>query len=65
MLLVADREINFCVPFPVQGFQTPEGNDIAFQKMFLARLEGGDYTFRISPTDNTAKNIFWKAIETI
>jgi len=35
---------------------------IAFQKMFLARLEGGDHTFRISPTDNAAKDIFWKAI---
>jgi len=33
--------------------------------MILARIEGGDYTFpffRISPTDNAAKNIFWKAI---
>ncbi len=36
---------------------------IAFQKMFLVRIEGGDYTFRISPTDNTAKNIFLKAID--
>jgi len=32
--------------------------------MFLARLEGGDHTFRISPTDKAAKDIFWKAIVT-
>jgi hypothetical protein len=34
---------------------------IGLKKMILARIEGGDTTCRISPSDNAAKNIFLKS----
>jgi hypothetical protein len=36
--------------------------DIDFQKLNFTRKQGGDHTFRISPTDDAVKFDFWKSI---
>jgi hypothetical protein len=35
---------------------------IDFQKLNFTRKQGGDHTFRISPTDDAVKFDFWKSI---
>jgi hypothetical protein len=55
--------MRFFRPSFFQGFDRAEATD--FQKLNFTRQQGGDNTFRISPTDNAVKFIFWKSVNAL